>query len=222
MFFLILGVTFGILFWIYRRFVYTPPITEVKSRSSQDSVVISSSQIEENVSVGGDIVGRDKLQARPTESVPEAYRELRRRRAEEELVKQSTERVETEDLEEAMRTLEVASARPKMVQVASKIKVFKIIGLCLSILLVALIIVMIGLVHHNSSGEGGGAGAAAPFDWKKLLLPTLYFVVMLAGMAGEYMFGLKRFKDFTVSEFARPFWVSLIIFGVPWAIVDRN
>jgi hypothetical protein len=51
---------------------------------------------------------------------------------------------------------------------------------------------------------------------------AVYFLVMLAGMAGEYMFGLKKFKQFTVEEFVRPFWVSLIVFSVPWSLVDKG
>jgi hypothetical protein len=66
------------------------------------------------------------------------------------------------------------------------------------------------------------AEIAPQSDWKSLLIPIFYFAMMLAGMAGEYMFGLKRFKNFTVSEFVRPFWVSLIVFGVPWAMVDKS
>jgi hypothetical protein len=41
-------------------------------------------------------------------------------------------------------------------------------------------------------------------------------------MAAEYMFGLKKFKNFTLAEFSRPFWVALIVFSVPWTLVDKT
>jgi hypothetical protein len=57
---------------------------------------------------------------------------------------------------------------------------------------------------------------------RELLMGLAYFVIMLAGMAAEYMFGLKDFKKFTLSEFIRPFWVALIVFSVPWSLVDKS
>jgi hypothetical protein len=58
------------------------------------------------------------------------------------------------------------------------------------------------------------------------LLPRMtgliYFLAVLAGMAGQYMFGLKKWKDFRIQDFARPFWVALILFGVVWGIVDQE
>jgi hypothetical protein len=39
---------------------------------------------------------------------------------------------------------------------------------------------------------------------------------MLAGMAGQYMWGLKKLSEFELIEFVRPLWVSIIVFAAFW------
>jgi hypothetical protein len=73
------------------------------------------------------------------------------------------------------------------------------------------------LYPHIESAWPASESPSAEF-----LIGVLYFIIMLAGMAGEYMFGLKDFKKFTFAEFVRPFWVALIVFSVPWSLVDKS
>jgi hypothetical protein len=54
------------------------------------------------------------------------------------------------------------------------------------------------------------------------VVAIVYYFVMLAGMGGEYMFGLKKLNQFTFQEFVRPLWVSVIVFAVPWSLVDKS
>jgi hypothetical protein len=58
--------------------------------------------------------------------------------------------------------------------------------------------------------------------WQGALIGCFYFAVMVLGMGGEYMFRLKRWSSFKLDEFVRPLWVALIVFGVPWATVDKS
>jgi len=58
--------------------------------------------------------------------------------------------------------------------------------------------------------------------YRRFLISAVYFIVMLAGMAGDYMFGLRKLKDFKLAEFVKPFWVSLIAFSVPWGLVQNS
>jgi len=86
-----------------------------------------------------------------------------------------------------------------------------------TIALVGLVISIIfsqDLAHGPDLSEGKAGGG--------YLLGSIYFVVMLAGMAAEYMFGLKEWKTFSLTEFAKPFWVALIVFSIPWSLVDKN
>lgn len=55
-----------------------------------------------------------------------------------------------------------------------------------------------------------------------LPIAAFYFAIMVAGMGAEYMFGLKRWRKFQIEEFVRPFWVSLIVFSVPWSVIDKE
>lgn len=51
-------------------------------------------------------------------------------------------------------------------------------------------------------------------------LCAFYFVLMLLGMAGQYMWGLKHKSEFNINEFVRPIWVSLIVFTPFWNTVS--
>jgi hypothetical protein len=50
---------------------------------------------------------------------------------------------------------------------------------------------------------------------------VLYFAVMLLGMAAEYMWGLKRYKEFKLRDFMKPLWVSIILFAPLWNHVSE-
>jgi hypothetical protein len=39
-------------------------------------------------------------------------------------------------------------------------------------------------------------------------------------MAGQYMWGLKKFSEFDYYEFLRPLWVSLIVFAPFWSTIS--
>jgi hypothetical protein len=59
-------------------------------------------------------------------------------------------------------------------------------------------------------------------QWQGFAIGAAYFGMMVLGMLGEYMFRLKKWSSFKLEEFVRPFWVALIVFGVPWATVDKS
>lgn len=50
----------------------------------------------------------------------------------------------------------------------------------------------------------------------------LYFSLMLLGMAGQYMWGLKNKRDFKLFEFLKPLWVSVIVFTPFWAALPSH
>ena len=60
-------------------------------------------------------------------------------------------------------------------------------------------------------------------DWVPGFLKWLfYFGVMLAGMAGQYMWGLKKTSAFKFDEFIKPIWISILIFGPLWSTVANS
>jgi hypothetical protein len=50
----------------------------------------------------------------------------------------------------------------------------------------------------------------------------VYFPAMLLGMAAEYMYRIRTFRDIEFKQFAIPFWVSLIVFAAPWEGIDKG
>lgn len=95
----------------------------------------------------------------------------------------------------------------------------------LGVVLVVLVVIGLGAyftMRGTATGPGTGSPGTASVNMKPFLVGAAYFLIMLLGMAAEYMFGLKNFKRFNVAEFVRPFWVALIVFSVPWSLVDKE
>ncbi len=59
--------------------------------------------------------------------------------------------------------------------------------------------------------------APQPDNVQTFSIGVFYFAVMLFGMAGQYMWGLKSKDDFNLYEFVKPLWVSFIVFGPFWS-----
>lgn len=78
-----------------------------------------------------------------------------------------------------------------------------------------------GTIGH---AQGSVTEAIKQAKWSELIPWTglLYFGVMVSGMFGEYMFGLKALKDFELLELIRPLWAAIIVFGVPWTTIDHQ
>lgn len=84
-----------------------------------------------------------------------------------------------------------------------------------------------GLAYWLTASDSGiryaQASATRPaWDAVMVMIGVFYFMIMIAGMCAEYMFGLKSLADFNLGELVRPFWVSLIVFSVPWSTIDRS
>jgi len=62
----------------------------------------------------------------------------------------------------------------------------------------------------------GTTGATATSGF---LLWAFYFSMMLLGMVGQYMWGIKSRAQFRWAEFVRPLWVSIIVFTPFWSTV---
>lgn len=56
-----------------------------------------------------------------------------------------------------------------------------------------------------------------PPDVQAFGVGAFYFGVMLFGMTGQYMWGLKSRQDFNLYEFVKPLWISFIVFAPFWS-----
>jgi hypothetical protein len=132
----------------------------------------------------------------------------------------------------ARRLLRFSSEEPEAANEASRTflrpgAVFLIVIVELAFLVAVL---LFASIFFGPAALRGGEWWDASVFWATLgklfngefFIGVIYFLIMLAGMAGEYMFGLKSLKKFTFTEFVRPFWVSLIVFSVPWSLVDKS
>lgn len=89
------------------------------------------------------------------------------------------------------------------------------LALAVGVLLVVAVITAAILRYQN-------ADAALTPRITAFVVGVVYFTVMLLGMAGEYMFGLKSWGSFSIMEFQRPLWVSLLVFGGIWSALDKG
>jgi hypothetical protein len=55
--------------------------------------------------------------------------------------------------------------------------------------------------------------AAEVTERHKVIVGSVYFVIMLAGMAVDYMFGLQSPHYFRLWDFVHPYWISLFVFS---------
>src|SRR5215471_18781994 len=62
-------------------------------------------------------------------------------------------------------------------------------------------------------------GTTGPTATSGFLLWAFYFSMMLLGMVGQYMWGIKSRAQFRWAEFVRPLWVSIIVFTPFWSTV---